>query len=86
MSATPGKVVVDGPAMAGDRRVLALRFLQARDPSWVGRPFFAEYDESACWLDELRPAFGAREFFFEPQMRALRERTRLHVLQTNDAA
>src|SRR5690606_29814359 len=39
MSATPGKVTVDGTAEIGGERVFALRFLQARDPSWVGRPF-----------------------------------------------
>ncbi|MCK6528010.1 lysine 2,3-aminomutase [Myxococcota bacterium] len=73
MSATPGKVVVDGVADVAGRRVLALRFLQARDPEWVGRPFFAEYDPRATWLDQLRPAFGEGEFFFEPGLRALRQ-------------
>ncbi|MFQ5549993.1 MAG: KamA family radical SAM protein [Gemmatimonadales bacterium] len=65
MSATPGKVLVDGVAEIGGEHVFVLKFLQARDPEWVGRPFFAAYDESATWLDELRPAFGADEFFFE---------------------
>jgi KamA family protein len=73
MSATPGKVVVDGPATIRGERVLALRFLQARDPAWVGRPFFAQYDEQAAWFDALRPAFGEREFFFESEMREIRE-------------
>jgi KamA family protein len=65
MSATPGKVVVDGFAEIGGERAFALRFLQARDPAWVGVPFFAELDERATWLDQLRPAFGAKRFFFE---------------------
>lgn len=71
MSATPGKVTVDGTAEIGGERVFALRFLQARDPSWVGRPFFARYDESAAWLDHLEPALGASEHFYEPEMRKL---------------
>jgi hypothetical protein len=48
--------------------VFVLRFLQARDPAWVGRPFFARYDASATWLDQLVPAFGEPAFFFERGM------------------
>lgn len=64
MSATPGKVVVDGIPEIHGERVMVLRFLQARDPSWVGRPFFAKYDPKATWLDQLRP-WGSESFFFE---------------------
>jgi KamA family protein len=73
MSATPGKIAVDGPVEIRGEKALALRFLQARNPDWVGRPFYAAYDEQAAWLDHLRPAFGEREFFFEAEMRAIRE-------------
>ena len=38
--------------------------IQARDPSLVGRPFFAHYDPDAVWLSDLRPAFADR-FPFE---------------------
>lgn len=65
MSATPGKVVVDGVAEILGERVFVLRLLQARDPAWVGRPFFARFDPAAAWLDQLRPAFGEPRFFFE---------------------
>ena len=71
MSATPGKVQVLGAARAGGERVIALRFLQGRNPDWVGRPFFAKYDAEATWLDGLRPAFGEQEFFYEPELREL---------------
>lgn len=64
MSATPGKVVVDGVAELGDKKAIALRFLQARNPALVGRPFYAEYDKNAIWLDDLRP-LGGGKFFFE---------------------
>ena len=65
MSATPGKVCIDGIIdMAGDR-VFALHMIQARDPSLVGRPFFARFDQNAIWLSDLEPAFGTR-FPFEP--------------------
>jgi len=68
MSADPGKVQVLGVTEIGDRKVLTLRMLQGRDPDWAMRPFFAEYDPSAIWLSDLRPAFGEREFFWEREL------------------
>ncbi len=65
MSASPGKVLVDGITEVGGEKVFALKFLQGRDPSWVNRLFFAEYDPKATWLDGLKPAFGEDHFFFE---------------------
>lgn len=71
MSAFPGKVQVDGVAEVAGEKVLALQFLQARDPSWVRRPFFAQYDAKATWLDQLKPAFGEEKFFFERELDAM---------------
>ncbi len=65
MSTDPGKVEVQGVAEVEGERVFVLRFIQARNPDWVQRPFFAEYDPEATWLDQLRPAFGAERFFFD---------------------
>tara|TARA_B100000579_G_scaffold52811_1_gene36858 strand:+ start:2810 stop:4132 length:1323 start_codon:yes stop_codon:yes gene_type:complete len=65
MSASPGKVLVDGVTEVGGEKVFALKFLQGRDPSWVNRIFFAKYDSKATWLDDLKPAFGEDAFFFE---------------------
>ena len=65
MSATPGKVEVMGVTEVHGEKVFALRFLQGRNPEWVGRPFFAKYDKEASWLSHLRPAFGEEKFFFE---------------------
>ncbi len=65
MSAFPGKVRIVGVAEIGGEKVFVLEFLQARNPAWVGRPFFARYDAQASWLSELQPAFGAKRFFFE---------------------
>ena len=64
MSATPGKVVVDGVVDINGEKVISLRMLQARDPKIVAQPFFAQYDENAVWIDELKPAF-ADSFPFE---------------------
>ncbi|HJP40728.1 MAG TPA: lysine 2,3-aminomutase [Dehalococcoidia bacterium] len=71
MSADPGKVRVIGPVELPGRKVMALNFLQARDPDWVQRIFLAEWDENAAWLDELRPAFGETRFFFEDELAAM---------------
>ncbi|MDS1270292.1 lysine 2,3-aminomutase [Lipingzhangella sp. LS1_29] len=66
MSATPGKVCVDGVTEVAGERVFVLRMLQARNPELVGIPFFAAYDENAAWLSDLRPALGADRFPFDP--------------------
>jgi KamA family protein len=68
MSCTPGKVQILGTADAGGKKVMVMRFLQGRNPDWVGRPFFAEYNPDAVWLDELKPAFGEEKFFFEDEL------------------
>ncbi len=68
MSATPGKVCVDGIARIAGERVFVLRLLQARDSSLVGQPFFARYDAEARWLDDLEPALGAERFPFETEV------------------
>lgn len=70
MSTNPGKIQVLGLVEIGKKRAIALRFLQARDSKWVLRPFLAKYDESAIWLDDLRPLFG-KKFFFEDELEAI---------------
>ena len=65
MSSKPGKVVIEGISEINNEKVFVLNFLQARDPEWVKRPFFAKYDETSIWLDQLEPAFGEDKFFFE---------------------
>ena len=65
MSAWPGKVRILGTSEVAGEEVFVLDFLQARDPAWVRKPFFARFDEHATWLDQLEPAFGEERFFFE---------------------
>jgi len=67
MSATPGKVLVDGVTTINGKKVIVLKFLQGRNPDWVSKPFFAEFDENAIWLDDLKPAFEEK-FFFEDEL------------------
>lgn len=65
MSAAPGKVQVLGVNKVNGEKVFMLRFLQCRNPDLTNIPFFAKYDNKATWLDELVPAFGEKQFFYE---------------------
>jgi KamA family protein len=60
MSATPGKVCIDGVAEVAGEKVFALHMIQARNPDLVGKPFFARFDPRAIWLSDLEPAFAPR--------------------------
>ncbi len=68
MSATPGKVAIEGITEIYGEKVFVLNFIQARNPAWVKRPFFATFDETAAWLDDLTPAFGSDKFFYEDEL------------------
>jgi KamA family protein len=72
MSCTPGKVQILGVSEVMDemvtKKILTLRFLQGRNPDWVAKPFFAEFDDEAIWIDELKPALGKNKFFFEDEL------------------
>jgi len=81
MSAGPGKVEVQGITEVNGEKVFVLRFIQARNPDWVQRPFFARFDDQAGWLDQLKPAFGEKRFFFEDEYEAM-QRQREVVLTT----
>ena len=70
MSAHPGKVQFLGTSEVHGEKLFVLRFLQARNPEWVGVPFFAKYNPKATWLDQLKPAFSDDPFFFEKEMTA----------------
>src|SRR6266545_1008945 len=76
MSASAGKVQILGitnvPTSSGPSKVFVLRFVQSRNPDWTKEVFFAEYNERATWFDELKPAFGAKEFFFEKEYKRFR--------------
>ncbi len=68
MSADPGKVQVLGVSEVAGKKVFVLRFIQGRNSDWTCRPFFAEHDTEAVWLDDLKPAFGEKDFFYEKEM------------------
>jgi KamA family protein len=68
MSALPGKVAIEGIADIRGEKVFVLTLLQARNPEWCKRPFFAKFDPKATWYDQLRPAFGKDRFFFQDEL------------------
>ena len=74
MSAGPGKVEVQGITEINGEKVFVLRFIQGRNADWVQQPFFAKFDPSATWLNHLKPAGGASQFFFEPEYQAIQAR------------
>ncbi len=76
MSTDPGKVQILGVNEIMGEKVFALRFIQGRDPGWVGKPFFAKYNPYAVWIDDLMPAFDRTKFFFEEE----EELERNHIL------
>lgn len=79
MSASPGKVEIQGVAQVAGEKVFVLRFIQGRNPDWVQRPFFARYDAQATWLHHLQPAFGKTRWFWEDEA----EEIRRHKLSLN---
>ncbi len=68
MSASPGKIQILGVNNLFGEEVFVLRFIQGRNPEWVGKPFFAQYNPEAIWLNDLMPASGRDEFFFEEEL------------------
>jgi KamA family protein len=80
MSAFPGKVVIDGIVTIAGEKVFALQFLQARNPDWVRKPFYAKFDPKATWLDDLKPAFGEKRFFFETEEDDMPEREVIRIV------
>lgn len=65
MSSNPGKVQILGVSEIDNQKMFVLRFVQGRNPNWVGKPFFAKYNPNAIWLNDLEPIAGKEQFFFE---------------------
>ncbi len=70
MSTHPGKIAIEGITQINGEKVFVLTFLQARNQNWCKRPFFAQFDYTATWIDQLRPAFKDH-FFFDEELSAL---------------
>jgi hypothetical protein len=77
MSAGPGKISIVGISEGMGEKVFVLKFLQARNPEWCrgNKLFYAKYDEEAYWLDDLKPAFGKKEWFWEAEYKEMEKDT-----------
>jgi KamA family protein len=78
MSAFPGKVVIDGIVTIGGEKVFALQFLQARNPDWVRRPFYAKFDPTATWLDDPGARIRREKILFR-RCQACKRRRHPHI-------
>ena len=68
MSSLPGKVLINGIMEIRGEKVFQLMLIQGRNPDWCYKPFFARFDSTATWLNELKPAFGERKFFYQDEL------------------
>ncbi|HLW06715.1 MAG TPA: hypothetical protein VKY45_04065, partial [Marinilabiliaceae bacterium] len=68
MSCNAGKIRVVGVSEVMGEKIFVLEFIQGRNSKWVNEPFFAKYDPAAMWIDDLEPAFGNKEFFFDEEL------------------
>lgn len=78
MSAGPGKIQILGISEIRGKKYFVLNFIQGRAQDWVQQPFFAEYNPEAIWLDDLKPAFGEDEFFYEEEYKKLLSNKKLN--------
>jgi hypothetical protein len=65
MSATPGKIQIEGQLNFPQGKAIVLKYLQAREISKVGIPFLAKWNSTARWWDDLEPFSDADRPFFE---------------------
>ncbi len=53
MSTSEGKVIVEDIVQIHHQKYFALKFIQARDENKVGKLFFAKYNPTASWINDL---------------------------------
>jgi len=71
MSCSPGKIVIEDVTEIQGQKAFILKFTQGRNPEWTNRIFFAKYEKSASWFDDLKPLDGQNKFFFTDGMQSL---------------
>lgn len=82
MSANPGKVQILGVTEIDNKKLFTLRFIQGRNPNWVGKPFFAKYNPDAIWLTDLEPIEGKDKFFYEDSIQEAEVQLNEHSQQS----
>jgi KamA family protein len=61
MSAEPGKILIVGVSGTGNEKKFILKFIQARNPELINKPFFAKFSKDATWLSDLEIESPMRE-------------------------
>jgi hypothetical protein len=64
---TPGKCQILGIEKINGEKVFVLKFTNCRNMNWSKRIFFAKFDKNATWMEQLKPAFGEKKFFYEDE-------------------
>lgn len=64
MSTAWGKITLHGKMDIDNEEAMMLEFVQARDISWLKRPFAAEMNENALWINDLASVGNEDSFFF----------------------
>jgi len=53
MSTNPGKILINGIVELNGELRFSLKFIQARNPDLINKIFYAKFDETSTWIDEL---------------------------------
>jgi KamA family protein len=85
MSALPGKIQIVGIGSILNQEIFVLRFLQARKTDWAHKAFFAQYDDTATWIDDLKPAFGEEKFFYEKELEKMTDNCEIKQLNQQES-
>lgn len=80
MSAAPGIILIEGVTTIACEKVFILNIIQAGKPDRAKKPFFARYDENATWSNQLIPAFGEDQFFYENELTLMKNMPYNHFL------
>lgn len=88
MSALPGKIQILGVSQLEKngkiKDAFTLRFIQGRNPDWNNIPFYAEFNENAHWLTDLKPFYGDK-FFYEDNLKQIIDKKKHLVNQANES-
>lgn len=87
MSSLPGKIQILGVTETEKNGQIVdafvLRFIQARNPNWVNKPFLAKYNPKAYWINDLEPLYGKKFFYEEDLEKTLSQSELLFSLELN---
>jgi len=72
MTLSAGKISLIGVTEIEGKKVIVLKVNEGRNMDWIDETFFAEYDDKATSITQLKP-FKADKFFFEDELHQIEE-------------